>query len=280
MRGPAIWEHSMPNRLASLLSLFLLGSVAAGCASDDDSCERAAAHLEECFGPGAAATAECTEDYAEGVLAKSCEQLQTEKADGLTDFLCEAFGILCPAVTCDHNGASFDVGDSRPDDECPGNNCTCNDFDGEGVWACTELACAPACTHGGESYFVGDSRPDDECPGNNCTCNVFGGQPSWSCTELACAPVCLHDGDFFDVGDSRPDEECPGNTCTCNDFGDAAPSWSCTELACAPVCVHDGDFFDIDDTRPGDDCDANVCTCVDTGSFVPSWSCTELGCPQ
>jgi hypothetical protein len=171
------------------------------------------------------------------------------------------------AVSCTHDGKTFELGATRPD-QC--NTCVCDDLGGgTPSWVCTKKACF-GCTHGDEFFGVGESRPD-QC--NTCTCDdLGGGSPSWVCTKKACFG-CTHNDQFFNIGESRP-EQC--NTCTCDDLGAGNPDWVCTTKACFG-CTHEGAFFEEGATRPDDECPGNTCTCT-AGENGLGWACTELPC--
>ncbi len=159
---------------------------------------------------------------------------------------CDAPKTIGDETTTD--GACTPGEEAPADDGC--NTCTCQ---GDGSWACTEIACATSSSgsSGGGACTPGEEMLDiDEC-GNYCTCSEDG---EWACSNLGCTSQgCL-------PGESKPaDDGC--NQCTCDEDG----VWGCTEISCEP-CEEGA-------TKPAlDGC--NTCECTADGE----WACTEEGC--
>lgn len=174
----------------------------------------------QCFGPGRIYHAGDT--YQDGCNTCVCND---DGSITCTDQDC--------TPTCEHEGKSYQVGESFPlGDGC--NLCTCM---ASGEVECTGVMCGKNCIYAGVEYAPGDTFPAlDGC--NTCDCYSDG---TVGCTERACPcdPVMewwRHYETTMASECALLDFMCPANTtrfdntcgCGCEQASSCAKSYDCT----------------------------------------------------
>lgn len=245
-------------RLRTCIIALAASAALTGCAADTDVCEEAAAHLEACFDSPATVTNQCDPARAEEVLSQSCEDLRAGGAKGdLFDFLCESFGIFCPAwdpcggLTCGDSCTVCDPNDPDCFETAVPKFC---DVDG----AC--VASVPECP-----------EPFDPCAGLSCgdSCNLCDPDDP-NCFETDVPKFCDASGACAASVPECGFDPCAGLSCgdSCNLCPPNDPD--CFETAVPKFCNAEGT---CEASVP--ECSASCCDVLEVPGSFGNPSCFE-----